>query len=178
MQYFPLVCLLPHSVLIRAPFKFLCLGDHCITRQRKSRNKWDVALPWPIKSRFKVTFGWYYKLSNSTMLYFRKKKKNVCVKVVWFPIRYKWQGWNENSGLSVIIHHQLSNPIIRYSRSSILEKLSVLRVIITIQHANCFSIRRLYFQWVLLGTTVLHLKLLHNESNPYQRTASLWLWNR
>lgn len=84
----------------------------------------------------------------------RKKK---CVKDVYFPIQYKWQGWNENAGVSMKIYHHLRNPIIRHSGSSIWEKLPILWVIITIQHANCFSICRLCFQWVLLSTTGLHL---------------------
>lgn len=90
------------------------------------------------------------------MLYFGKEKKK-CVKDVYFPIQYKWQGWNENAGVSMKIYHHLRNPIIRHSGSSIWEKLPLLWVIITIQHANCFSICRLCFQWVLLSTTGLHL---------------------
>lgn len=55
------------------------------------------------------------------------------------------------------IYHHLRNPIIRHSGSSVWEKLPIPWVIITIQHANCFSIGRLCFQWILLSTTGLHL---------------------
>lgn len=95
----------------------------------------------------------------------RIKNNNICVKVVYFPIWYKWQGWNENPGVSMKIYHLLKNPIIRHSGSSILEKLPILRVIITIQHANCFSIRRLCFQWVLLSITGLHLNCYLMKAN-------------
>lgn len=83
--------------------------------------------------------------------------KKKCVKDVYFPIQYKWQGWNENARVSMKIYYHLRNPIIRHSGRSIWEKLPLLRVIITIQHANCFSICRLCFQGVLWNTTALHL---------------------
>lgn len=142
----------------------MCLGDYCLVRQRNSRNKWDVTLPWPATSWFKVTFRWHHQCQNSSEPYFRKEK-NKCVKVVYFPIWYKWQGWNENPGVSMKIYHLFKNPIIRHSGSSISEKLPILRVIITIQHANCFSIRRLCFQWVLLSIGGLHLNCYLMKAN-------------
>lgn len=73
----------PHSILIRAQFGFLCLGNQCIAEQGNCRNKWDVALFQLIKTWFKVTFRWHYKLSEqqSTFLYDGKK----CVRDVYFP---------------------------------------------------------------------------------------------
>lgn len=73
----------PHSILIRAQFGFLCLGNQCIAEQGNCRNKWDVALFQLIKTWFKVTFRWHYKLSDQqcTFLYDRKK----IVRDVFFP---------------------------------------------------------------------------------------------
>lgn len=81
-----------------------------------------------------------------------KKKKNV------------WRMFISLSDISdkvdkrtMKIYHHLKNPIIRHSGSFIWEKLPILWVIITIQHANCFSICRLCFHWALVRVSELRL---------------------
>lgn len=129
-------------------------------------------MPWLIKSWFQVTFRWHYKLSEQQWAILWKGKKKCVRMFIYFPIRYKWQGWYENTGVSRKIYHRLKSPVIRHRGSSIWEKLPIVRVIITVQHANCFSISRLCFQWILLSTPELHL------DRSLMRTVllrSLWL---